>query len=595
MAIIEPNKNDISLRRTDPTHKIDDFMGVNAQVVIDTNDEYRPVIMDGATLGGKAKVALLHSAPFKKHPTVPSVSDISKLVDNHLVSKKETNLLIKNYLEKSGDDSPSLLEQLNNKLDHTTAKDSVDLDEVVEDGIYRITHGSNTPSSLDGICHVYALSNTVVQEFISENSEDATRIFYRRKTELDPQWSKWQEVLASEDLETIAKTDTANTFTENQAFSKDITVTGSIRSEYLTTQLGLKMDHTISKEGVTDLNTLTLDGIYYIADASEIANKPTEAGDANYFIQVYNFDAYVVQCLYDVSGSTFIRTKTNAKTWLAWKNIADVPFATTESAGVVKLATELSDDETTAATPKLVNQVNATAELAKQQAESNENNITALTTKVDDAVSKVDEISKTNFVKTVNSQSPDPNGNVALTLASEKASGIIYLASQEEVNAGSDTKKAVTPATMNNAVGPMVKAAVTEEETVAEIKKQLDIKDATTANKGVVQLSNDISTDEYKAATPKALQTLKSDTVSKTTGGVLTTTELKMPSRTEGDLTTVDATYVVNKGDVVKLIQALGGSGGGGGSGTGGVSIKVVTRVEDVGSDENVIYFVAAQ
>lgn len=94
-SLIDITRNDIKQRRTDPTHRIENFKGVEAQLVIDTNDGFRPVIMDGKTLGGKAKVALInHQNDFTIRPTVPLAGDVHSVRDIAVIPKGNIQTLI---------------------------------------------------------------------------------------------------------------------------------------------------------------------------------------------------------------------------------------------------------------------------------------------------------------------------------------------------------------------------------------------------------------------------------------------------------------------------------------------------------------------
>lgn len=104
MGVILTTKNDVSQRRTDPEHPIENFKGVIAQLVVDTNNDYRIVVMDGKTLGGKARVALENARNnFTHRPTVPYAKDIASVRPNAVINKSNVQDLINEAMQDAVD------------------------------------------------------------------------------------------------------------------------------------------------------------------------------------------------------------------------------------------------------------------------------------------------------------------------------------------------------------------------------------------------------------------------------------------------------------------------------------------------------------
>lgn len=438
---IGTTQNDISQRRTDESHLLKNFKGVPAQLVVDVNDFYRIAVMDGQTLGGVAHTAMLENAPFKKHPTVPSVDDISKLADDHLTSKQEVNLLVANAL--GGDfsqETPSILEQLHNKLDRTQETDADNFNSLVTDGFYYINNGLNAPMVGPCLVHVQEAQNqaSIIQTCFVD--VDPVRVFVRRRLTIEGAWSSWFEGLLLEDINTVVLTDKQNIFVQDNVFQANIEVQGVLSGPTIDS----KFDHTVEETECLNLNDLTKEGYYYFQNAGTINERPT-LDDLEFFVHVYEENGTMFQLFFSMAGHFYYRCKTNQNAWTQWIKVSQVDKATTEIYGTVKLTSVISDAEDLAITPKAVNEVKQMAIVAQEHADANELTITNLDVKLEDALQKIAKFLAQKYVKTVENIVPDVNGNVTLHRASEVEAGIVPLATPDEVSQGTEDSKAVTP------------------------------------------------------------------------------------------------------------------------------------------------------
>lgn len=415
--------NDIGQRRTDPDHRLEDFRGVNAQIVIDTNDNHRIAVMDGYTKGGKSHAALLESAPFTSRPTAPSHDGIAESIpDSELTTAKDTRAIVE-YILSTGDDS--VIEVLKNKLDHTLVKNGADVNTLTDDGIYHVTNASNAPTT-DGILHTYADGSALFQIYYT-NTPDGVKV-YHRSNSLNG-FSSWLQYA-------VANAD--NNFSTTQSFQKDIRVDGKI----IGGGMAKKLDHTLHNSTCQDLNSLRDDGIYHFSSATNVINRPSD-DIYEFFVHVFDFETTTVQVVYTLDGKVYTRGVNSSSDFSPWSGTDfDFPEASLSQKGIVQLQTTINDAEDKAATPKAVNQAYTKATEAERSAQSNENNITKLNSKVDEFINNYN---KSAFVKTVEGIAPDTAGNVKLHSASEVEEGIIAVATQEEVEAGTDNTKAVTP------------------------------------------------------------------------------------------------------------------------------------------------------
>lgn len=142
-----------------------------------------------------------------------------------------------------------------------------------------------------------------------------------------------------------------------------------------------------------------------------------------------------------------------------------ISAATTEKAGIVELAT---NTEITSGTAKKV----VTADGLKTVTDTINSSITNLGSQI------------TNIT----------NGTTALPAATEAKAGIIELATKAEVTTGTDTKRAVTPATLKG-VTDTIKARITN---ITNGTTAITLPDASTTKKGVVELAD---ADEISAGT----------------------------------------------------------------------------------------------
>ena len=438
---IGTTQNDISQRRTDESHLLKNFKGVPAQLVVDVNDFYRIAVMDGQTLGGVAHTAMLENAPFKKHPTVPSVDDISKLADDHLTSKQEVNLLVANAL--GGDfsqETPSILEQLHNKLDRTQETEADNFNSLVTDGFYYINNGLNAPMVGPCLVHVQEAQNqaSIIQTCFVD--VDPVRVFVRRRLTLEGAWSSWFEGLLLEDINTVVLTDKQNIFAQDNVFQANVEVQGVLSGPTIDS----KFDHTVEETECLNLNDLTKEGYYYFQNAGTVNERPT-LDDLEFFVHVYEEGGTMFQLFFSMAGHFYYRCKTNQSTWTQWIKVSQVDKATTEIYGTVKLTSVISDAEDLAITPKAVNEVKQMAIVAQEHADANELTITNLDVKLEDALQKMAKFLAQKYVKTVENIVPDVNGNVTLHRASEVEAGIVPLATPDEVSQGTEDSKAVTP------------------------------------------------------------------------------------------------------------------------------------------------------
>lgn len=585
MAIINVTKNDIAQRRTDPAHLITDFIGRDGQLVIDVNDEYRPVIMDGITQGGKAKAALLHSAPFSIHPTVPTADDTVKISDEMLVNKAEANMLIKETLGGLPEEGePTIYEQLQSKLDKTVVREEVDANELLEDGLFKLTSCTNTPNGYDGICHVYTDSNSLVQVFYSLEPE-GVGLFFRRKLSVAESFSQWYSVPLLDDLSNLVLSNKENEFTANQTFSGNVSIKGTLKNA----TVAKKVNHTALAKDTTDFNTLTSDGLWQVVSDATLNNRP-DSQVTNYFVHVFNQDNNTVQLAFSLSGSMYLRGKSNIGTWTQWVNVGSISDATEEIKGIVQLSNTIDDSTDKAITPKAVNTVKKTADEAALAAEANEQTITELSLRVNDVIADYAALQEAikYAVKSVNNVLPDATGNVTLNLASELKAGIVFLATVAESQDGTDGTKAVTPAGVKLAVKTNLQSALDDPSVIEKLKNNIGIVTATTKQEGITTLSNTIEDDDTKAATPRALYKLKQDSLSLSTGGNILTTQVSMPSHPNSTIDTVNDSYLMNKADIVKLIKSIAPSI----SGPSGDIIKLVSSEAEVGTSENVFYFI---
>lgn len=438
---IGTTQNDISQRRTDESHLLKNFRGVPAQLVVDVNDFYRIAVMDGQTLGGVAHTAMLENAPFKKHPTVPSVDDISKLADDHLTSKQEVNLLVANAL--GGDfsqETPSILEQLHNKLDRTQETEADNFNSLVTDGFYYINNGLNAPMVGPCLVHVQEAQNqaSIIQTCFVD--VDPVRVFVRRRLTIEGAWSSWFEGLLLEDINTVVLTNKQNIFTQDNVFQANVEVQGVLSGPTIDS----KFDHTVEETECLNLNDLTKEGYYYFQNAGTINERPT-LDDLEFFVHVYEENGTMFQLFFSMAGHFYYRCKTNQNVWTQWIKVSQVDKATTEIYGTVKLTSVISDAEDLAITPKAVNEVKQMAIVAQEHADANELTITNLDVKLEDALQKMAKFLAQKYVKTVENIVPDVNGNVTLHRASEVEAGIVPLATPDEVSQGTEDSKAVTP------------------------------------------------------------------------------------------------------------------------------------------------------
>ena len=142
-----------------------------------------------------------------------------------------------------------------------------------------------------------------------------------------------------------------------------------------------------------------------------------------------------------------------------------ISAATTEKAGIVELAT--GTEITQGTTNKVV-----TADGLKGVTDTINSSITSLGSQI------------TNIT----------NGTTALPSATEAKAGIIELATKAEVTAGTDTKRAVTPATLKG-VTDTINASIIK---ITNGTTSITLPDASTTKKGVVELAD---SDEISAGT----------------------------------------------------------------------------------------------
>lgn len=455
--IIPITKNDISGRRTDATHKIEDFVGVIAQSVVDVNDNYRLHIMDGSTRGGHPVAMLDNTNDFTQSITVPVIDDLSydsKDNDTKVPNIGDTKKLIDEKVDAG----------LDTKIDHTLAKDGVNVDELITDGIYYITNGTNTANLTSGMLHIYANGTTIVQVWLEGTTSEPkhVNVYYRFKSIDTSSFTPWLRVLNTEDvdLENVAYLNKANVFTEANTFNNDVHIEGTLTGETIES----KLDHSkvITAE---DADTLTTDGIYLIN--SSMTNLPDEVSLPCY-IHVFSDGNFVLQAVYSINGYVYIRAK-SGDSFSQWTGgDIDFPQASLDQAGIVQLTNTISaTDEIHAITPKAVHSVQTTAEEAKTQAEANQTIITGL-------VSTVDQIN-TSYINTVQVPSgalgtpttslPVVGNTITIPISTEDTWGFVRAASVEEVSSGTSTNTYVSPITLSSAISTKIEDAIEGLET----------------------------------------------------------------------------------------------------------------------------------
>lgn len=460
--IIPVTKNDISGRRTDATHKIEDFVGVVAQSVVDVNDNYRLHIMDGATRGGHP-VAMLDSAnDFTKPITVLPIEDLVFDSDEHdttVPNIGDTKKLIEERVDAG----------LENKIDHTILVDGANVNELISDGIYYVTNGTNTANLTSGMLHVYANGTTIIQVWIECSTAEPKQVFvyYRFKAADTVSFTSWFRILNSKDvdLENVAYVNKENTFSENQEFSGDVNIAGTLTGPTIES----KIDHTKAIT-IDDMDNLIEDGHYQISAAT--TNLPSEASLPCYVI-VFSDKAFILQVVFSINGYIYSRAK-QGDSFSAWTGgDIDFPEATLEQKGIVQLTNIISElDESHAITPKAVHGVQRTADYAKTQADSNQKAITALASTVNDI--------NINYIKTVNVPSgadgvsatavlPVSGNAITIPIATDAIWGFTRAASDAEISSGTSTNTYVSPAKLDKAVSDKVAAAVEDLENTGDL------------------------------------------------------------------------------------------------------------------------------
>lgn len=452
--IIPITKNDISGRRTDATHKIEDFVGVPAQSVVDTNDNYRLHIMDGSTRGGHPVAMLDSTNDFSKSISVPSLDDLA-------YDSEDNNTLVPNI-----GDTKKLIDEksdteLKKKLDHTLEKDSVDLNDLITDGIYYVTNGTNTANLTSGMLHVYSSGTAVIQVWLECAIADPKQVnvYYRNKTIEGDSFTSWFRVLNTEDidLENVAYINKENTFTANQTFNNDVNIVGTLSGKTIES----KLDHSKSIT-IDDLDNLTTDGIYQISAAT--TNLPDEATLPCY-IHVFSDSAFILQVVYSINGYVYSRAK-QGDSFSQWTGGEfDFPQASLDQAGIVQLTNNISPtDEARAITPKGVYEVSQNAQTALTQSQANQIAITQLNSTVDDI--------NTSYINTVNiptgvlgtptTELAVQSNSITIPMASDSSWGFTRAASKEEITSGTSNSTYLSPATISIAVAPKVEEVIND-------------------------------------------------------------------------------------------------------------------------------------
>lgn len=490
MATFDTTKNDVSQRRTDKDHPLEQFKGVEAQLVVDTNDNYRIAVMDGKQLGGIAHVALLESAPFKRHPTTKITKDLDKLEYNMLVAKSEVEMLIKKEL---GLDDPALnpdgtvtiQDLLANKIDHT--KQAInDLNTLTDDGFYYVLEAVGAPEPVKGYVHVISdkTKTDCHYQFFYNIEADDTKVWVRKHLREDS-WSEWKQGLYLKDVNTVVLTTKQNVFLEDAVFKKNVTIEGELSSP----SLDAKADHTTSSV-VTDLDLLTQDGTFYYDGLVNVLNKPLD-GITDFFISVMSMEKEAVyQVLFGINRSGFyLRRKPVSGMWTTWSKVDgldDIPDASLTTKGLVQLTSEISDREDFAITPKAVRFVLNKANRALINAEANEKTITDLVANLGTIIKSI-TIPNSENSSDYDELEIDKNGKIRLPLAAPSSWGLARPASAIEVNTFRDVIAFVTPALLKSCL-------ITELEGL--LSKVLDEANSDVVIKIVENVSESLVTDK---------------------------------------------------------------------------------------------------
>lgn len=454
--IIPITKNDISGRRTDATHKIEDFVGVVAQSVVDVNDNYRLHIMDGTNRGGHPVAMLDSDNEFKNSIAIPDIEDLAYADEDNnskVANIGDTKKLINEKVDTG----------LKTKIDHTIAKDGVDVNELISDGIYYVTNGTNTANLSSGMLHVYANGTTIVQVWLECLSEDpkVVHVYHRYKSIDLSDFTSWFRVLNTKDVDinNVAYINKENTFTENNTFTSDVHIDGDLTGKTIES----KLDHSkaITAESA---DTLLEDGIFLIN--SSMGDLPDEAVLPAY-IHIFSDDNFILQALYSINGYIYLRAK-SGDSFSQWSGgDVDFPIASLDKAGIVQLTNIISAvDESKAITPKAVHGVYSLATSAKTQAEANQEAITNL-------VSNVNLI-EGKYINTVNIPSgvdgsptvelPVLSNTITIAKADTNVWGLTRAASINEVASGSSNYTFISPATLGGAIDNKVDEAVKKLE-----------------------------------------------------------------------------------------------------------------------------------
>lgn len=447
MAIFDTTKNDVSQRRTDKDHPLEQFKGVDAQLVVDTNDNYRIAVMNGKTLGGVAHVALLESAPFKRHPTTATTSDLNAIKPNMLVAKSEVEAIIRKQLglndsTSNPDEDVTLNDLLNGKIDHTKPAERNNLDELVEDGFYSVLESAHAPANIKGYVHVIAdKDRDCLYQFFFGDTASSPRIWVRKRLFSTGAWSTWFEGIYLENVNTLVLTDKANTFIDDAIFKKNVRIEGDLISP----TLEAKADHTKTSV-IDDLNILINDGGFYYDGSFGVSNKP-DSTMVEFFVFVLSQNSAVYQIVYGVNKSgIWFRRKPNSSTWSEWEQNAgsETLDATLDRKGIVQLTSVINNNETMAITPKAVDYVLRKANAALVNAEANEKTITELAANIGTIIKEITIPNSENSTD-YDSLEVDDNGVVRLPLASPSHWGLARPATAKEMQEGKDIVAFVTP------------------------------------------------------------------------------------------------------------------------------------------------------
>lgn len=327
MDEIKTSYLDISQRGI-TTENLAKFKGVDRQLLIEVepSGSMRPVLMDGKTLGGKDKLVLKSEFDAIKDNIASTESFVDKTSAQEISGLKtfttlpqssvdptnDSDLVTKKYADKDATNTQKGVVQLQNTVDNT--EDKAATPRAVNSVKTMVENAQESIEAVNTAATEAGRVASVAKSQANTNAASIGTLGSLTTTAKDNLVHAINEVNTRAKDSNIAKKNITNSFSADQTFTKNISVTGTTTLTGNLTSNGTTITKAIDCNGNADVSgTLTVTGTTTLKGATNIQGATTLTGATKIVDDTFTFDGSNILITSKDDGTIFSKTSKTAK------------------------------------------------------------------------------------------------------------------------------------------------------------------------------------------------------------------------------------------------------------------------------------------